>query len=181
MKGGDSGVALAEGIASGLVAAAVIYFVLRFDPRTVPGYIVTAALIDAAENAALAGTSTAWTAFAFERGGERRRRIRGDALPEPAARSLRSVALVPTAVRFGHPVSPSRRRRRPTPSLGPLPQQDPIAPMWLQRFLRSRELFVRERQVVVTVGEAGISSDAPSYATTASTVRCMSSSSTPRL
>ena len=66
VKGGDSGVALAEGIASGLVAAAVIYFVLRFDPRTVPGYVVTAALIDAAENAALAGTTTAWTAFAFQ-------------------------------------------------------------------------------------------------------------------
>jgi len=44
----------------------VIYFVLRFDPRTVPGYVVTAALIDAAENAALAGTTTAWTAFAFQ-------------------------------------------------------------------------------------------------------------------
>jgi len=64
VKAGDAGAALAEGIASGLVAAAVIYFVLRFDPRTVPGYVVAATLIDAAENAALTGTSAAWTLFA---------------------------------------------------------------------------------------------------------------------
>ena len=64
VKGGDAAGALAEGIASGLVAAAVIYFVLRFDPRTVPGYVVTATLIDAAENAALQGTTAAWMAFA---------------------------------------------------------------------------------------------------------------------
>jgi len=42
----------------------VIYFVLRFDPRTVPGYVVAASLIDAAENAALTGTPSAWTSFA---------------------------------------------------------------------------------------------------------------------
>jgi hypothetical protein len=64
VKGGDAGAALAEGIASGLVAAGVIYFVLRFDPRTVPGYVVAATLLDAAENAALTGTSAAWTQFA---------------------------------------------------------------------------------------------------------------------
>jgi len=64
VKAGDAGAALAEGIASGLVAAAVIYFVLRFDPRTVPGYVVAASLIDAAENAALTGTPSAWTSFA---------------------------------------------------------------------------------------------------------------------
>jgi len=64
LKAGDAGVALAEGIAAGFVAAAVIYFVLRFDPRTVPGYVVAATLLDAAENAALTGTSAAWTSFA---------------------------------------------------------------------------------------------------------------------
>ena len=64
VKAGDAGAALAEGIASGLVAAAVIYFVLRFDPRTVPGYVVASTLIDAADNAALTGTTAAWTTFA---------------------------------------------------------------------------------------------------------------------
>jgi len=64
VKAGDAGAALAEGIASGLVAAAVIYYVLRFDPRTVPGYVVVATLLDAAENAALTGTSAAWMDFA---------------------------------------------------------------------------------------------------------------------
>jgi hypothetical protein len=64
VKAGDAGAAVAEGIASGLVAAAVIYFVLRFDPRTVPGYVVAATLLDAAENAALTGTSAAWMSFA---------------------------------------------------------------------------------------------------------------------
>jgi len=65
VKAGDAGAALAEGIASGLVAAGVIYFVLRFDPRTVPGYVVAASLIDAAENAALTATLSAWTSFAL--------------------------------------------------------------------------------------------------------------------
>src|SRR4030095_11884654 len=64
VRAGDAGAALAEGIASGLIAAGAIFFVLRFDPRTVPGYIVAATLLDAAENAALTGTSAAWTQFA---------------------------------------------------------------------------------------------------------------------
>jgi len=65
VKAGDAGAALAEGIASGLVAAGVIYFVLRFDPRTVPGYVIASTLIDAAENAALTGTPAAWLSFAM--------------------------------------------------------------------------------------------------------------------
>ena len=64
-KAGDAGAALAEGIVAGLLAAAVIYFVLRFDARTVPAYLVTAALVDAVESAALAGTAAGWMAFAI--------------------------------------------------------------------------------------------------------------------
>jgi hypothetical protein len=65
VKAGEAGSALAEGIGGGLFAAAVIYFVLRFDARTVPAYLVTAALIDAAENAALQATRAGWMAFAI--------------------------------------------------------------------------------------------------------------------
>jgi len=47
-----------------LIAAAVVYGVLRFDARTVPGYVVAAALVGAAEDAALDGTTVGWSAFA---------------------------------------------------------------------------------------------------------------------
>jgi hypothetical protein len=65
VKAGEVGRALAEGIGAGLFAAAVIYFVLRFDARTVPAYLVTAGLIDAVESAALEGTAAGWVAFAI--------------------------------------------------------------------------------------------------------------------
>ena len=65
VKTGEAGDALAEGIGAGLFAAAVVYFVLRFDARTVPAYLVTAGLLDAAENAALQGTRAGWVAFAI--------------------------------------------------------------------------------------------------------------------
>ena len=64
VRSGEVGSAIAAGVVAGLLAAAIVYFVLRFDPRTVPGYIVTVALIGAAENAALKGTSAGWIAFA---------------------------------------------------------------------------------------------------------------------
>ena len=64
-KAGAVGAALAEGIAAGLVATAVVFYVLRFDARTVPGYLVTAALIDAAETAAITGTRNGWVEFAL--------------------------------------------------------------------------------------------------------------------
>jgi hypothetical protein len=65
VKTGEAGDALAEGIGAGLFAAAVVYFVLRFDARTVPAYLVTAGLLDAVENAALQGTRAGWVAFAI--------------------------------------------------------------------------------------------------------------------
>ena len=65
LKAGAVGAALAEGVAAGLVAAAIVYYVLRFDARTVPGYLVTAALIDAAESAAITATRAGWMEFAL--------------------------------------------------------------------------------------------------------------------
>ena len=65
LKAGAAGAALAEGVAAGLVATAVVYFVLRFDARTVPGYLVAAALIDAAETAVVTGHPDGWTEFAL--------------------------------------------------------------------------------------------------------------------
>jgi len=64
-KGGSElGAVVTGGLIAGAIAAAVVYGVLRFDARTVPGYIVAAALISAAEDAALDGTVTGWSAFA---------------------------------------------------------------------------------------------------------------------
>jgi hypothetical protein len=65
IKAGEDGAAVAEGLASGLMAAAVVYCVLRFDARTIPGFIVTAAILAAAENAALTQTRSGWIAFAL--------------------------------------------------------------------------------------------------------------------
>jgi len=57
--------AVAGALVAGLVAATVVYCVLRFDARTVPGYVVAAALIGAAENAALKDTAAGWVEFAI--------------------------------------------------------------------------------------------------------------------
>ena len=63
-RAGEGGGAVVEGVVAGLIAAAVLFCVLRFDPRTVPGYVVVSALTLAAENAALEGTAAGWGAFA---------------------------------------------------------------------------------------------------------------------
>ncbi len=57
--------AIAGALVAGLVAAAVVYCVLRFDARTVPGYVVAAALVAAAENAALKATIAGWIEFSI--------------------------------------------------------------------------------------------------------------------
>ena len=47
------------------IAAAVVYCVLRFDARTMPGYVIAAALVTTAEEAALDGTAGGWIGFAI--------------------------------------------------------------------------------------------------------------------
>mgnify|MGYP001461190661 CR=1 FL=1 len=61
---GEAGAAAVEGLVAGLLAATVVYSVLRFDARAVPGYVVTAALISALENALLTATAAGWAGFA---------------------------------------------------------------------------------------------------------------------
>jgi hypothetical protein len=56
---------VAGGLVAGAIAGAVVYGVLRFDARTVPGYVVAATLISAAEDAALDGTAAGWSEFAI--------------------------------------------------------------------------------------------------------------------
>jgi hypothetical protein len=65
VKAGESSGAIAAGVVAGLLAAAIVYSVLRFDARTIPGYVVAAALLSGADNAALAATAAGWTAFAI--------------------------------------------------------------------------------------------------------------------
>ncbi len=60
----ELGTVIAGGLVAGAIAAAVVYGVLRFDARTVPGYVVTAALASGAEDAALDATTASWIAFA---------------------------------------------------------------------------------------------------------------------
>jgi hypothetical protein len=54
---------IAGGLVAGAIAAAVVYGVLRFDARTIPGYVVAATIISAAEDAALDGTAAGWSEF----------------------------------------------------------------------------------------------------------------------
>ncbi len=83
-RAGEAGGAVVGGVIAGFAAAAMLFCVLRFDPRTVPGYVVVSALVVAAENAALEGTRAGWTGFVDSDGGERHRRYRGDAIHRPA-------------------------------------------------------------------------------------------------
>ena len=62
-RAGEAGGAVVGGAIAGFAAAAMLFSVLRFDPRTVPGYVVVSALVVAAENAALEGTRAGWTGF----------------------------------------------------------------------------------------------------------------------
>ncbi len=65
VRSGTGTSAAAEGLVAGLIAAAIVYGVLRFDARTVPGYVVAMALLGAAEDAVLDATPAGWTAFAI--------------------------------------------------------------------------------------------------------------------
>ena len=47
-----------------MIVEVVVYGVMRIEARTVPGYVVTSALLSGAEDAALDATTTAWIAFA---------------------------------------------------------------------------------------------------------------------
>jgi hypothetical protein len=59
----ELGSVIAGGLVAGAIAAAIVFGVLRFDARTIPGYIVAATVVSAAEDAALDGTPAGWGAF----------------------------------------------------------------------------------------------------------------------
>jgi hypothetical protein len=63
LKSGEPGAVIVIGLIAGLIAVTVLYCVLRFDARALPGYVVVSGLIGAAENAALTGTPTGWVVF----------------------------------------------------------------------------------------------------------------------
>ncbi|MEO8306204.1 MAG: type II CAAX endopeptidase family protein [Betaproteobacteria bacterium] len=65
VRAGDQGTAVAAGLMAGVAAALAVYCVLRFDARTVPGYVVAAALAGAAEDAAVKATAAGWIEFAI--------------------------------------------------------------------------------------------------------------------
>jgi hypothetical protein len=62
--GGQYAGALAAGVAGGLTAGAVLWWLLRYDVRMVPPYLATGAILAGAARAAQAGTSEGWAAFA---------------------------------------------------------------------------------------------------------------------
>ena len=91
VKAGDAGAALAEGVAAGIVATGVVYYLLRFDARALPGYLVTAAPRSTQRRTPrVTGTRARMDGIRAARRGEHRRRRRGDALPHDA-RSRRGM------------------------------------------------------------------------------------------
>ncbi|MFO1314132.1 MAG: type II CAAX endopeptidase family protein [Burkholderiales bacterium] len=60
VSGRDVGHALLQGGVEGLTTLAMAWLVLRFDLRTVPAFVATGIVLEAAKTATLAGTATAW-------------------------------------------------------------------------------------------------------------------------
>ena len=62
--GGEPEAALVRGVVKGLVSFVLLWWVLRYDLRAIPAFLATGMLLEAARNAALEGSSGAWTLFA---------------------------------------------------------------------------------------------------------------------
>ena len=89
-KVGGVGSAIAAGSIAGLIAAAVVYCVLRFDARTIPGYVIAAALVTTAEEAALERHRGRLDRLRDRRSGDAGAGLRGDALHRQADASARA-------------------------------------------------------------------------------------------
>ena len=63
VSGGDTIAAIVAGSAEGLLTVVVVYALLRFDYRAVPAFLAADVVLQAAETAALKGTSSAWIYF----------------------------------------------------------------------------------------------------------------------
>ena len=57
--------AVFQGLGAGLATFLFLWFVMRYDLRTVPAYVTTAVVLDAAHDAAQAGGGNAWVLFAL--------------------------------------------------------------------------------------------------------------------
>ncbi|MBA3777561.1 MAG: hypothetical protein H0X11_14175 [Betaproteobacteria bacterium] len=57
--------AVFRGLGAGLATFLFLWLVMRYDLRTVPAYVTTAVLLDAAHDAAQAGGGNAWVLFAL--------------------------------------------------------------------------------------------------------------------
>jgi hypothetical protein len=64
VSGGEPEAAALRGVVKGLVSFALLWWVLRYDLTTIPAFLATGTLLDAARNAALEATDGAWTLFA---------------------------------------------------------------------------------------------------------------------
>jgi hypothetical protein len=62
--GGEPEAAALRGVVKGLVSFALLWWVLRYDLRTIPAFLATGTLLETARQAALAGTNGAWVLFA---------------------------------------------------------------------------------------------------------------------
>lgn len=57
--------ALASGLTTGLIATAVVLWLFRYDARSLPAYVATTMVLDAAVGAAQKGTTSGWVMFAI--------------------------------------------------------------------------------------------------------------------
>jgi len=61
--GGEPEAAALRGVVKGLVSFALLWWVLRYDLTTIPAFLATGTLLDAARNTALEGSAGAWALF----------------------------------------------------------------------------------------------------------------------
>jgi hypothetical protein len=62
--GGEPEAAVLRGVVKGLVSFILLWWVLRYELRAIPSFLATGMVLEAARNAALEGTSGAWSLFA---------------------------------------------------------------------------------------------------------------------
>ncbi len=60
LSGRDAAASLATGLASGLIATAVVLWLFRYDPRALPAYVATTMTLGSVVEAAQQGSATAW-------------------------------------------------------------------------------------------------------------------------
>jgi hypothetical protein len=94
--------ALIAGVTGGLTAAAVLWWLIRYDVRMIPAYVATGSILTALVRTIQVGTTDAWIGFALNAAATAGvawlvTRYIAQPLPAPAADALPVTAASPTS------------------------------------------------------------------------------------